>query len=133
MDRYTGYVESILAESNSNVPVSRRTLIDYLENGGLSYRTRGGEVFEMDLSEIEAIARVCTEVEKIRLRIPMIVSTDTSVEGGAWKVDGETETSVMSKILGKRPYRKDMLRFYNPNLAELRRKFPTTVVLAFVP
>lgn len=133
MDRYTGYVESILAESNSNVPVSRRTLMDHLENGGFSYRTSRGEAFEMDPSEIQAIARFCTDAEKIRLRMPIIVSTDTSAEGGAWKVDGETETSVVSKILGKRPYRKDMLRFYNPNLADLRRKFPTTVVLAFVP
>lgn len=121
-----------MSECNSNVPVSRRTLIDYLENGDYTYRTRGGEIFHMDLSELAAIADVCTDTEKIRLRIPIIVSTDTSAEGGAWKVDGETETSVMSKILGKRPYRTDMLRFYNPNLADLRRKYPTVVVLAFI-
>lgn len=87
----------------------------------------------MDPLELKGIADICTDAEKVRLRIPIIVSTDTSTEGGAWKVDGETETSVMSKILGKRPYRTDMLRFYNPNLADLRRKYPTAVVLAFIP
>ncbi|MEA4977513.1 MAG: DUF61 family protein [Methanomassiliicoccaceae archaeon] len=133
MDRYTGFVGSILSECNSNIPVSRRTLIDHLENGDYFYRTRSGEVFDMDPLELKGIADICTDAEKVRLRIPIIVSTDTSAEGGAWKVDGETETSVMSKILGKRPYRTDMLRFYNPNLADLRRKYPTAVVLAFIP
>lgn len=87
----------------------------------------------MNVSDLETIAGVCSDSEKARLRVPIIVSTDTSAESGAWKVDGETEASVMSKILGKRLYRKDMLRFYNPDLSDIRRKFPTAVVLAFIP
>ncbi len=129
----TRYIKSILGDINSNIPVSRRTLSDYIQSEDLTYKTRSGDEFIMESSEIEILADLCTDVEKIRLRLPIIVSTDISGERGAWKVDGIIETSVMSKILGKSPFKDDVLRFYNPHLAELREKFPTIVVLAFIP
>ncbi|HKM14051.1 MAG TPA: DUF61 family protein [Candidatus Methanomethylophilaceae archaeon] len=129
----TRYIQSILGDINSNIPISRRTLSDYIQNGDLTYKTRSGEEFMMESSEIDVLADLCSNVEKIRLRLPIIVTTDISGDHGAWKVDGTVETSVMSKILGKSPFKDDILRFYNPHLADLRRKFPTIVVLAFIP
>ncbi len=126
-----GYVRAVLGEANSGIPISRRTLIEHLESGDFSYRTRKGDEFIMDVSEVESLAEICDETEKMRLRLPIIVSTDPGA--GGWKVDGVTETSVMSKILGIKPFREDVLRFYNPHLAELRRKYPTTVAIAFIP
>ncbi|HKM09255.1 MAG TPA: DUF61 family protein [Candidatus Methanomethylophilaceae archaeon] len=126
-------IRKAFGDANVNIPVSRRTLIEYLESGESMYVTRNGEEFPMDFSEITALAEICTETEKLRLRLPIIVTTDVSGERGAWKVDGKIETSVMSKILNRRPFREDRLHFYNPHLAELRKKFPTTVVLAFIP
>lgn len=127
------YVQSVLGDINSNIPISRRTLLEHMQTGDLTYRTRSNEEFKMESSEIESLAEICTDTEKIRLRLPIIISTDTSGDRGAWKVDGIIETSVMSKILSKKSYKEDILRFYNPHLAELRRKFPTIVVLAFIP
>lgn len=127
------YIQSIVGDINSNIPVSRRTLVDHLQSKDFTYKTRSGEEFAMESSEIEELAEICSNVEKIRLRLPIIVSTDTSGDRGAWKVEGITETSVMSKILDKRPYKEDILCFYNPHLADLRRKFPTIAVLAFIP
>jgi hypothetical protein len=129
----TGYIRSILGDINSNIPVSRRTLIDHLQSGNFTYKTRSGEEFMMESSEIDLLTEICSDVEKFRLRLPIIVSTDTSCDHGAWKVDGIIETSVMSKILNKRSHKGDVLRFYNPHLAVLRQKFPTIVVLAFIP
>lgn len=129
----TRYIQSILGDINSNIPVSRRTLMDHLQSKDFTYKTRSGEEFVMEPSEVEILTGICDDVEKTRLRLPIIVSTDISGDHGAWKVDGVIETSVMSKILGKRPYKEDILRFYNPHLAELRQKFPTIVVLAFIP
>ena len=129
----TGYIRSILGDINSNIPVSRRTLIEHLQSGDLTYKTRSGEEFIIERSEIEALNEICSDAERIRLRLPIIVSTDISGDQGAWKVDGVIETSVMSKILHKRPHKEDVLRFYNPHLSELRHKFPTIVVLAFIP
>lgn len=126
-------MRKMFGDANINMPVSRRTLIEYLENGDQMYVTRSGEEFLMDFSEIAALAEICSEAEKLRLRLPIIITTDVSGERGAWKVDGKIETSVMSKILNRRPFREDKLHFYNPHLAELREKFPTVTVLAFIP
>lgn len=124
-----GYIKAILGDANSGIPVTRRTIIEHLDSGDFTYRTRKGDEFSMNREEVESLAELCTELEKLRLRLPIIISTDK----GSWKVEGTVETSVISKILGKTPYKPDYLRFYNPHLAELRRKYPTTVTIAFIP
>lgn len=63
----------------------------------------------------------------------MAINTDLSGEYGAWKIEGETEASVLSKITGKRIFKKDFLRFYHPDLADLRRRFPTAIIVLFAP
>lgn len=126
-------MKSVMSDMNPNLPAERRTLTDYLDNGELFYRNRAGDRFEINVSELEDLASFCTEQEKFRLRIPIMISTDLSGEYGAWKIEGETETSVLSKITGKRIFKKDFLRFYHPDLADLRRRFPTVTVIAFVP
>ena len=124
-----GYVKAILGDANSGMPVSRRTIVEHLDSGDFTYKTRKGDEFSMDRGEVEALAELCTELEKLRLRLPIIISTDK----GSWKVEGSVETSVMSRILGKKPHREDFLRFYHPHFAELRKKYPTTVTIAFIP
>lgn len=125
----TGYVKAILGDANSNVPVSRRTIIEHLDKEDFTYKTRSGSLFSMDRAEVESLAELCTETDKLRLRLPIIISTDQR----SWKVEGKVETSVISKILKKKSYRDDYMRFYNPHFAELRKKYPTTVVIAFIP
>ncbi len=124
-----GYVKAVLGDANSGIPVTRRTLIEHMDSGDFTYRTRKGDEFQMNREEVESLAGLCTEMEKIRLRLPIIISTDKD----SWKVEGTVEASVVSKMLNKKSYRADFLRFYNPHLAELRRKYPTTVTIAFIP
>lgn len=126
-------IERMVAEMNSNMPVNRRTVSDYLENGNLTYKTRSGIVGTFGKEELECLASFCTAIEKMRLRVPVFVSTDTSSETGAWKVEGTVEAGVVSKILGKKLYRDDMLRLHYPDLAELRRRFPELIVVLFLP
>lgn len=133
MEQDVRFMKSIMSDMNPNLPAERRTLIDYLENGETYYRNRAGDKFEINVSEMEEIASFCTEQEKFGLRLPIVVSTDLSGDYGAWKIQGETETSVFSKIMGRKAFRKDILRFYHPDLADLRRRFPTAVAVAFVP
>ncbi len=133
MERDVRFMKSIMSDMNSNLPAERRTLTDYLENGNLFYRNRAGDTFGINLSELEDLASFCTEQEKFVLRIPLIISTDVSGDRGAWKTEGAAETSVLSKITGKKVYGKNILRLYHPDLAELRRRFPTATVIAFVP
>lgn len=126
-------IEAMISDLNRNMPVSRRTLEDYLENGDLTYCTRGGVKGSLNEAELHYIESNCTITEKLRLRIPIFVSTDTEHPDGAWKIEGRTEVAVMSKILGKRPHRDDFLQIYYPDLKEIRRILPDSVVVLFLP
>ena len=126
-------IEHIIRDMNKHVPVSRRTLLEYLDSGCDTYETKDGQKVSVDRKELELLAGNCTEIEKMRLRIPILVSTDTSSESGAWKVEGRTEAAVVSRLLNKRLYRDDFLRLYHPDLKDLRRTLPSLVVVLFVP
>lgn len=126
-------IENIIRDMNRHMPVSRRTLLEYLESGEDTYETKDGQKCSVDRKELELLAEKCTEIEKMRLRIPIMVSTDTSCEAGAWKVEGRTEAAVVSKLLGKRLYKEDFLRLYHPDLKELRKMLPSLVVILFIP
>ena len=124
--------QKMISDMNKHIPVSRRTLLEHIESGDLTYRTRDGFTCSFDREEIEFLNDICTEIEKMRLRLPILISTDTSSDG-AWKADGITETAVVSRILEKRPMRDDMLKLYHPDLKRLRGKLPNAVVVLFVP
>lgn len=126
-------IENIVRDMNRHIPVSRRTLLEYLESGYDEYETKDGQKCSVDRADIELLAGKCTEIEKMRLRVPILVSTDTSSETGAWKVEGRTEAAVVSRLLNKRLYRDDFLRLYHPDLKDLRRMLPSLVVVLFVP
>ena len=124
--------EKMISDMNRHIPVSRKTLLEHIESGDFSYKTRDGYVCSFDKEEIEFLKITCTEIEKMRLRLPILISTDTSSDG-AWKADGITETAVVSKVLEKRSTKEDMIRLYHPELKRLRGILPNAVVVLFVP
>ena len=126
-------IENIIRDMNRHVPVSRRTLLEYLESGNDTYDTKDGQKCTVDRKDLEFLAENCTEIEKMRLRVPIFVSTDMSDDRGAWKVEGKTEVAVVSRLLKKRPYREDFLRLYHPDLKDLRKMIPSLVSIVFVP
>jgi uncharacterized protein (UPF0216 family) len=115
------------------MPVSRRTLLEYLESGEATYETKDGQKCAVEREELELLASKCTEIEKMRLRIPIFVSTDTSSETGSWKVEGRTEVAVVAKLLNKKTYRDDFLRLHYPDIQDLRRTLPSVIVMLFLP
>lgn len=127
------HIDKVLMQMNVSVPVSRRTLLDYAENGGLTFTTRDGHLCDISEDEIERLVSVCSEIEKMRLKIPIFISTDCSGDSTSWKVEGRTEAAVVSRILGKPVFAEDHLRFYNPDLKRLRDLFPTCTVVTFIP
>jgi len=126
-------IENIIRDMNRHIPVSKRTLLEYLESEDDSYETKDGQRCSVDRKDLEMLASKCTEIEKMRLRVPIFVSTDTSSETGAWKVEGRTEVAVVSKLLNKRAYKDDFLRLYHPDLKDLRKMLPSLVVVLFLP
>ena len=126
-------VNKLITSMNTHVPSSRRSLLDYLESGDLTYRTRGNDVCEIDRREIEYLSSMCTEIEKMQLRLPIMVSTDISGDTPAWKVDGLVESKVVARILDRTQYRPDSVRFYHPDYQKLLKLLPTSVIVLFLP
>ena len=127
------HLDKALMQMNSSIAVSRRSLLDYEENGDLFFVTKDGNRCEMSSEEIGMLCRECTEIEKMRLKLPIIISTDCSGDITSWKVEGKIETAVVARLLNKPVFTDDHLRFYNPDLKRLRTMLPTCTVLAFLP
>ena len=127
------HLDKALMQMNSSVPVDRRSLLDYSENGNLTFSTRDGGTCEMSKEEIDYLCGVCTEIEKMRLKLPLLISTDCSGDITSWKVEGAVETAVVARVLGKTVIAPDHLRFYNPDLKRLRSLLPTCTAVTFLP
>jgi uncharacterized protein (UPF0216 family) len=127
------HLDKSLMQMNSSVPVSRRSLLDYSENGDLFFSTRDGARCEISKGEIDYLDDICTEIERMRLKLPILISTDCSGDITSWKVEGRTETAVIARVLGKNILTEDHLRFYNPDLKRLRSVLPTCTAVTFLP
>jgi len=127
------FLASVMSELNSNLAVGKRTLEQMRESGDRTYKTRSGSSIEIPKEQLDYLWEICDESEKIRLRLPIYISTDTSAENGAWKVEGNPEAVVVSKILEKTMFRDGYIRLYNPDLRDLKAKIPDAIMMVFTP
>ncbi len=127
------HVDKELMVMNHSIPVNRRTVIDYIENGNYTFVTRDGHICDISQDEVELIHSNCKLAESLRVRLPIIVHTETSGDCTAWAVDGAADAAVVARILGKALHNPEMLRFYNPDLKKLRDLLPTCTFMAFLP
>ncbi|NLU46321.1 MAG: DUF61 family protein [Euryarchaeota archaeon] len=123
----------VFDDLNADLPVNRRTLSDYLENGDCTYTTRSGATGTFDPRELEVLRSVCTDAEAARLRIPLLICTDCTSENGAWRVDGKVESAVVSKILGKDPRQEDRILMHYPDFKRVRTLLPELATVVFSP
>ena len=126
-------IEAMIAGMNSNLTVRRRTLMDYIENGGDTFDTRSGDKASFDRCGIDYLDSICTDQEKLLLRLPILVSTDPSSENGGWKIDGMTEVAVVSRVLGRRVHAEDRISVYYPDLICLKKLIPGLIFTVFTP
>ena len=127
------FLSSIMKDLNSNLAVSKRTLAEMMDDGDRTYRTRDGSVVEIPESQLRMLWDVCDDSQRIALRLPIYVSTDTSGEVSVWKVEGRVEAPAVAAILGKKLHRDGYLRLYHPDLSDLRAKIPDCVMIVFTP
>jgi hypothetical protein len=125
--------EDLLHGINDHIPAARHTLAEHIDSKNYAYMTRSGHVCEISQKEIELLSGICTAQETVTLKLPIFVSTDVSSSQGAWKVQGRTEVSVVSKLLSKKPLRDDLMVMYHPHLKELQKLLPNSVMVLFVP
>jgi len=126
-------VTKMLAGMNSSAPAAKMPLLDLADSDNPSFRTRSGTVIDIDREEIDLLMGACTEMEKIRLKLPITMVTDTSGEMSTWRIDGKTEAAVISRILGKPLIKEDSVRIYYPDYQILREKLPSSIVTMYLP
>ncbi len=124
------FVASIMQDLNRNLAAEKRSLEDMV-GGERTYRMRDGSVIEVPEEQVMRLWEVCDDSERIRLRLPIYVGTDTSGEMSSWKVEGTVEASVIAKILGKKVHREGYLRLYNPDLRVLKDQIPDCYLMVF--
>lgn len=127
------FMSSIMKELNSNLAASKPSLMEMMDGGDRTYRLRDGSVIEIPEEQLRIIWDACDDAQRLRLRLPIYVSTDVSGEVSAWKVEGTVEAPVVARILGRRLHRDGFLRLYHPDLRELRAKIGDAVLIVFTP
>lgn len=126
-------VGRLIAGLNNNLPVKRRSLVDYMDNGGNTFLTRSGTECSFDRAGIEYLDGLCTVQEKLTLRLPVFVTTDPQSEFGGWKVEGKTEVAVISRILGRKAHGDDYMSIYYADILELKKLIPGLIYTVFSP
>ena len=126
-------VTKMLAGMNSSAPAGKVSLLDLADSDNPSFRTRTGTVIDIDRAEIDLLMGACTEMEKIRLKLPITMVTDTSGEMSTWRIDGKVEAAVIARILGKPLLREDSIRIYYPDYQILRERLPSSIVTLYLP
>ncbi len=127
------FMSSIMRELNSNLAASKPSLMEMMDSGDRTFRLRDGSVIEIPEEQLRLIWDSCDDSQRLRLRLPIYVSTDISGEGSAWKVEGAVEAAVVARILGRRQYKEGYLRLYHPDLRDLRAKIGDAVLITFTP
>jgi uncharacterized protein (UPF0216 family) len=126
-------LQRFIVVMNRHLPAQRRALADLLLEKEPCYEGKDGNRYKLDMAELRYLDSLLDFFDKGKLRIPILVMTDTEGDCGAWKVTGKVEAKVIAKVLERDLDTEDMVRFFHPHLHELRRKLPTTTTVMYMP
>jgi len=128
-----GALEKMITHMNRHIPSTRKRLSELSKEKDPTYIGKNGTTYNVSHKELELLSSHLDEFEQTGLRIPIIIMTDTSYPGGAWKVMGKLEVKVVSRLIGREPESSDMVRLFYPHLHELLRMLPTTTTILYMP
>jgi uncharacterized protein (UPF0216 family) len=126
-------LQRLLSTMNGHIPTTRRSVSALLDDPDPSYQSKDGKTYKMAKKEIEQVAALLSPWELGRLKLPIVLMSDTGYEMSVWKSNGVFETKVISNIIRREPEREDMVLVYYPHLVEIRRRMPTTVTVMYAP
>lgn len=127
-------IRKLLEIMNRHVPAKRTSLAEHLRQKEAGYQGRDGISYHIKRAELDLLASMLDELERNKLKLPIIIMTDTGDEsGGKWKVMGRVEVKVVSAIVGREPEQADQMRLFNPHVAKLRSVLPTATTTLFSP
>lgn len=129
-----GVLKKLLEHMNSHVPAKRRLLSELIEMAEPCYLDRTGREMTISREELLIIQRMLPQLNLRDIKLPIVLFADASMPYPTWKVEGEDECELLSKLLGRaRVPGSGPMYLYPVHLAELRRKLPTTTTCVFVP
>lgn len=126
-------ITSVMRELNSNTAVSKPLLSELMDGDVGGYRTRDGSFVEIPRDQLEVLWDACDPSQRLRLRLPIYVTTDIDGDAPSWKVEGVAEADVVAKILGKKVYRDGYLRLYHSDLRDLKGRIGDALMVVFTP
>lgn len=126
-------VRKMLEMMNRHVPSKRASLADHLKGTDPGYEGKDGVRYHIKRKELEYLATLLDEWEWPKLKLPIIVMTDTADDMGAWKIMGRMEVKVVSKIVERAPEAEDSMRLFHPHMVKLRSELPTATTMMFSP
>lgn len=129
-----GRLRKMFEIMNRHVPSKRISLAELRRRAEAEYRGKDGVSYHIKKRELDCLAGMLDPPEQEKLKLPIIIMTDTSYpHGGAWKVWGKLEVKVVSRIVGREPEFPDRMRLYHPHMVALRNALPTATTTMFAP
>ncbi len=120
-----------LARLNAHLPERRISLKEALSSPKPGVVSRNGSTHTFKREELEFLAEILPEANWGELQLPILISIDPKLGRGAARISGEAEAEVAGQILGKKSTAMELL-IYRPEVANLRRKLPTTTQYLFM-
>jgi len=129
-----GQIRKMLEMMNRHIPSKRSSLADLLKQREAGYKGKDGVDYRIKKAELDLLAGMLDDMERNKLKLPIIIMTDTSSDhGGSWKVMGRVEVKVVSALVGREPEFPDQMRLFNPHVGKLRSVLPTATTTMFSP
>ena len=125
--------EGLIRNMNEHVPAKRKSLADMLEEKDPFYEGKDGRHYLVSMDELEKIASCADPWDLGRIKIPILLMTDTSYGTGYWKVIGKAETRLISRLILREPEKEDEIVIFYPQLNDLRRLLPTSTNAMYKP
>jgi uncharacterized protein (UPF0216 family) len=123
----------LLQNMNEHIPEKRKSLATMLNEAEPFYQGKNGKHYKVSKDELKELASCADPWDLDRIKIPILLMTDTSYGNGYWKVIGKAETRLVSRLINREPEREDEIIIFYPQLNDLRRRFPTATNAMYMP
>ncbi len=117
---------------NRHLPKKRKTLKEHLLEDMPRTVNLDGSIHSFDRKELEKLSLIVPEWEHDRLRLPIYLEMDSSMERGAIRISGRIECMVINRILHGEEKDRDSMIIYYPHLIKIRKELSTTTQFMFI-
>ncbi len=126
-------MEKLLHNMNEHIPPKRKSLAAMLDEDDPCYEGKDGRRYKVSKDELKKLAAKADPWDLDRIKIPILLMTDTGYGEGYWKVIGKAETRLISRLIEREPEKEDVIYIFYPQLNYLRRLLPTATNVMYMP